>query len=339
MEQIRGWSMPMQLFSTDQAPASQRARLFQRQMQERFAVGVQISAPQAQPLNSSMMAYCGRRLRFASWRFSPHRTSSSSVGVPASSRLLVTLQMEGDAHLSQGGRDGHLRPGDLCVIDPTQPFSIETTEMRTHSLYLEREAVRAVLPDIDSLTARVIDGQSGAGAVFTALINELFKLAPTLDEDTADALAEALPYNLAAAMTSLKRDSANNVSRLKLHHLQRIRRYAREHLRDHKLDAKAIAEGVSLSPRYVYDLFSEGAEPLMKWVWSERLEHCRIDLAAPTSRARSISEIAYGWGFSDTAHFSRAFRQRFGCSPREWRTRSLTPSQQSSGTPQLSTVC
>lgn len=314
--------MPVQLFSTDKAPASQRALLFQRQMQERFAVGVEVSAPQEQPLNTSMMAYCGRRLRFASWRFSPHRTSSTYCGVPESSRLLVTLQMEGTAHLSQDGRDSRLSPGDLCLIDPARPFSIETTEMRTHSLYLEREAVRAVLPEIDVLTSRSINGQSGAGAMFTAMVNEMFKLAPMLDEDTADTIAESLPYALATAFVTLKHERVLLQPRLKLLHRQRIRRFAREHLRDHKLDAATIANGVNLSARYIYELFADETESLMKWVWSERLQRCSRDLASPSLMARSIGEIAYSWGFSDVAHFSRAFRQHFNMSPREWRKRA-----------------
>jgi len=35
-----------------------------------------------------------------------------------------------------------------------------------------------------------------------------------------------------------------------------------------------------------------------------------------------VSEIAFGLGFNDAAHFSRAFRVRFGASPREWRART-----------------
>ena len=62
----------------------------------------------------------------------------------------------------------------------------------------------------------------------------------------------------------------------------------------------------------------------MKWVWRERLERCSRDLVAPVLQARSIGEIAYSWGFSDVAHLSRVFRQRFGMPPRDWRKRALT---------------
>lgn len=48
---------------------------------------------------------------------------------------------------------------------------------------------------------------------------------------------------------------------------------------------------------------------------------CAGHLQALRSAGRPVGEIAYGRGFSDAAHFSRAFRERFGCSPREWRQR------------------
>jgi AraC-like DNA-binding protein len=36
----------------------------------------------------------------------------------------------------------------------------------------------------------------------------------------------------------------------------------------------------------------------------------------------SICEIAFSRGFNDSAHFSRSFKDRFGVSPREFRTRA-----------------
>jgi len=49
------------------------------------------------------------------------------------------------------------------------------------------------------------------------------------------------------------------------------------------------------------------------------LDAARRDLCDPGLAASSVSRIAFSWGFNDAAHFSRAFRARFGCSPRELR--------------------
>jgi len=84
-----------------------------------------------------------------------------------------------------------------------------------------------------------------------------------------------------------------------------------------------IASGVNLSVRRVYELFKPSSTSLMKWVWSERLERCRRDLGSPALRGRPIGAIAYSWGFSDLCHFSRTFKQRFGMTPRQWRTAAL----------------
>jgi AraC-like DNA-binding protein len=46
----------------------------------------------------------------------------------------------------------------------------------------------------------------------------------------------------------------------------------------------------------------------------------QLPLADPAERDRSVSEIAYHWGFNDAAHFSRTFKARFGMSPRDARS-------------------
>jgi len=56
------------------------------------------------------------------------------------------------------------------------------------------------------MTSRSIDGTLARRAVMRATVEEMFKLAPALDEDTADSISEALPYTLAIALTALGRD-------------------------------------------------------------------------------------------------------------------------------------
>jgi AraC-like DNA-binding protein len=50
------------------------------------------------------------------------------------------------------------------------------------------------------------------------------------------------------------------------------------------------------------------------WCRTRRLARCRTELADPRSRG-TITDIAFSWGFSDAARFSRAFNETFGVSP------------------------
>lgn len=309
----------VQEFNLADTPAASGPVQFQHEMEKLFSVGLTVRAPDARPFRTQMTAYCGAKLRFAALHFSPHTTSSMQVG-QRPSRLLVTLQKRGVARVAQDGRESRVEPGDMFMIDPSRPFSIETGEIVTHSVYLEPDAVRSVVPDIEALTARVIKGSNGAGALFRALMDEMFTLAPSLQEPTADRIAVALPFVLGAALTSLERTDEAVASRVKLMHRHRIERVVHDNLRNHDLDAALVARAVNLSTRHVYELFTSNGEPLMKWVWGLRLARCHADLGTPALRSRPIGEIAYYWGFNDVAHFSRAFRARYGQSPREYRS-------------------
>lgn len=306
-------------FTIDGAPRAPGTDLFQEQMASLFSVGLAVSSLQDKPFHTQMTAYCGRNLRFAALRFSPHTTASSHRG-QRTSRLLVSLQKDGVALVQQDGRESRIEAGDMFVIDPSRPFSIETGDILTHSIYLEPEALRTVMPEMETVTARAVRCAEGAGAVFRGMADAMFEAADRLDETTADRLADALPHVLCAALSSVAGGiDFTAPSRLRAMHKQRILRFLRENLRNHELDAGMVAAGVGLSTRYVYELFEDEGQPLMRWIWNSRLDRCRADLATPALAARSIGGIAFYWGFNDVAHFSRAFRQRFGQSPREFR--------------------
>ncbi len=54
----------------------------------------------------------------------------------------------------------------------------------------------------------------------------------------------------------------------------------------------------------------------MRYAWSLRVEHA-AQLLVQTPKC-SIQEIAYQCGFVSTAHFSRAFKERYAMTPREF---------------------
>jgi AraC-like DNA-binding protein len=101
--------------------------------------------------------------------------------------------------------------------------------------------------------------------------------------------------------------------------LQRLCQTIETLLPDPDLSLRRVADEEGVSPRYVQKLFASANETFSHYLRSRRLERCRIDLASPQHARLSISEICFRWGFNGSAHFSRAFREQYGRSPREFR--------------------
>ncbi|WP_431045847.1 helix-turn-helix domain-containing protein [Roseateles sp. L2-2] len=311
----------IQRFSTRAELATESARLFEHEMACLFSVGLSLQSEDRQPLVTDVLAYRGRRLQFASLQFTPHHTSAGVRTSTAPPRWLVTLQKAGEGEVSQAGRTRRVGPGDMFLLNLGEPFHIETGHITTHSVYLDAAMLRRAVPDAAGMTAMPIATDEGPGAVFRAVSDEMFALAPSLTEHTADRLADALPFALGVALSGRAAEVTAAPSRLQVFHRERVRAFVVEHLHEPELDVDAIAQGVKLSPRYLYQLFGGEGVSLMKWVWAERLERCRQDLSATTLLNRSIGSVAYSWGFSDVAHFSRAFKDRFGETPSGFRKR------------------
>lgn len=73
---------------------------------------------------------------------------------------------------------------------------------------------------------------------------------------------------------------------------------------------------------------SRFAMPVFAWLREERLRQARELLASTETPISSIGEYV---GYSSGANFSKAFRERFGCSPRELRVELQRESQQKEG--------
>ena len=66
-------------------------------------------------------------------------------------------------------------------------------------------------------------------------------------------------------------------------------------------------------------VLAEESLSISRLIQARRLARCRSALDDPLQTHRTVSEIAYGWGFSDMTHFGRVFRAAFGLLPSEYR--------------------
>jgi len=83
------------------------------------------------------------------------------------------------------------------------------------------------------------------------------------------------------------------------------------------VDAKSIADHIAISVSYLKKIFkSVTALSLIDYARARKLNHC-LDLLSNTEY--TISEIALNNGYDYEQSFSRAFKQRFGISPKHYR--------------------
>jgi AraC-like DNA-binding protein len=103
--------------------------------------------------------------------------------------------------------------------------------------------------------------------------------------------------------------------------LGRARQYVQQQLSDPALDPHRAAVALGMSVRQLHALFATTGDSFSKYVQRRRLEACRDALAGPMGQSRSITDIAYAWGFNSLATFYRAFQREFGMAPGDLRAR------------------
>jgi len=239
--------------------------------------------------------------------------------------FLVSIQTEGRGAVRQDGREARLMPGDFALYDSTRPYELLFDGAFSQTvLMLPGAPLRHAMQHTEAITASTVNGREGAGHLLLNMIDCLRRDAPALRPESAAAVADSVGHILVAGLRTLPAAQRAGASELTRYHLTRVKQHVQQHLADPELSVGSIAQAVGLSVAHVHRLLRKGEDgPLAHFIWGQRLEACKRRLADPAAAGRSVSEIAFGLGFSDAAHFSRAFRARFGASPRQWRERAL----------------
>jgi len=237
--------------------------------------------------------------------------------------FLVSVQTRGRGRVRQDGRTALLAPGDFALYDSTREYELHFEEdFEQIVLKLPGERMRSLVRDTDKLTATAVSGKAGAGHLMINMINTLWQDIDTLQPASAAAVADGVMNILLAGLQTLPASNCPGLSSLATYHLARIKQVIDARMAEPTFSIGDVARELGISVAHIHRLFRNEATTPAQYIWARRLEACSRDLLDPRRAHRSISEVAYSWGFNDAAHFSRAFRERFGCSPKEWRQRS-----------------
>ena len=308
-----------QSFSTDVVPISERLDAWLWNARQ-ICGDCRFQFPRRYPFHGSIhrRTVAGFELtRFSSSPVSFAKFPAAGAGNEDRGCIIVT-QLEGVRHYHQDGAVALLKPGDTTLIDSGRPWTSDCIGSCSR-LYLRvaRWFLQNRLRIISVPVLPRISGASGLGASLFHLATSLYEEADEMSIEEGMAGVEAYLDLLSGCVGRPALVSVGHSAEL----LSRIERFIEAHLPDPTLNPGEIATVVDISVRHLHRLFAVKGCTVADWIRHRRLDRCRLDLSNFHLRNRSITDIAFLWGFSDSAHFSRCFRKEFGESPRAYRSR------------------
>ena len=313
---MKAWS-----FSTDSHPRAERAEAW-REAMSRLGLPIE-GLSDAEPASASVICQTSPLgLEFTLVEAGAQAISGRRTGQPAAVWLAVLLS--GEATLVTDDLAENMVPGDIAY-GPTGQAAALRLETRCRLMFVRAPRVALDHRLIAPVSLRVgrLQGATGVAHILSGLLRAT---ADGLEDLTIDqlrpvelALTEFLAICLVEGGAEADVFGDGVGSGAPTAHLQRLCQTIETLLPDPDLSLRRVADEEGVSPRYVQKLFASADETFSRYLRTRRLERCRTDLASPQHARLSISEICFRWGFNGSAHFSRAFRDQYGQSPREFR--------------------
>ena len=199
-------------------------------------------------------------------------------------------------------------PGDCLAYDVSCPHTIVSPTLTRHEVVivpkelLQERGFRSAKMLACKLSARTGTGRIAYNFVHAAF-DEATKLSPNNAIGVADALIDLLLLPLREPFAMFDRVGPEVM-------YVRAQFFIREHLRDPDLSIDQISAALSCTKRYLHMLFSDRGTTISDYIRNARLQNCRQELE--TQAGKTITDVAFSWGFSSSSHFSRVFREYFG---------------------------
>lgn len=240
---------------------------------------------------------------------------------------LITVPEQSEVSFAQAGREVRCKPGAALVERSHLPYDFSHSDPNAlWVLKVPNTTLRARVGQPERLASLRFDTTHGVGALFVDMIRLTAARLDEMDAAARNVAGTHLVDLLGLAIEADDRAIGAAATSVRAAHLHRIERFIRANLASGTLSPQMVADGCGISVRYLHQLFAMQGDTVCGWIRCQRLLMCDETLSDPACR-KSISEIAYRWGFGDQAQFSRHYRKQFGRTPSDAReaARAATP--------------
>jgi AraC-like DNA-binding protein len=235
----------------------------------------------------------------------------------AEEQYLITIPRRAPVEFRQMGREVRCDPGGFIIERGDEPyrFSYEAANDLC-VLKVAKPVLSNRLRNPDRFCAQVFNGREGLGGLFTTMAQQVQAQAPS-DLAAGTVLGRQLIELLTLAIDRSSDTADVAQSTVRAAHLRRAEEVIRRNLSNPDLSPDLVAEACGISKRYLHEIFADGNGTVSKLIREERLIAARNMLQTPDPGP--MSDIAYRFGFSDQAQFSRLFKAMFGQTPSGYR--------------------
>lgn len=251
----------------------------------------------------------------------PHRGRRTRRQVNANTRDVIGLHFinSGRQAVDLQGRRVILGPGDAMIWDGSATGGYEILEpLKKTTLIVPRAVAATVLPSYRNSFVQPLPGDHPPTRFLIRMLSLLCEQLPLMDDGAREASARLIA-ELLKPLGELHGENLVQPLRVSRPALrERVLDYIDQNLADPALVPPAIAAAHGVSVRTLYSAVEGLGVSLARYIRDQRLARCYDALLFG---ADPIGTIALKNGFKSAAHFSTAFRERYGSTPREVRRR------------------
>jgi len=239
----------------------------------------------------------------------------------ANNKVILAFVAEGMFEFEQTGRRAVCGPQSLVLMDVAIPLiARQRGPLDFLSVIIDRDVLKARIPQLELACTVSVSAASGAAAVLRDLVKSSWRESPAMNREQALVMPQMFASMIYSVFVGGSQKQVGSVDSEKLTRFRNlIQHVIDDELRNVDLGPRLIADRLGISKSYLFVVARKLNISIQQWIIDCRLNACRAALRDPDYANQTITDIAFGSGFKDAAHFSRRFSQRFKSSPKEYR--------------------
>jgi AraC-like DNA-binding protein len=243
----------------------------------------------------------------------------SHIAADASDSVMAVLELESAGW--RGDYDGRAASGEMGairLIDMARPFDMVTETYETVHLILSRAALEPQTADLD-FHGCVVGEDSPSGRLLGSHLRATWAGAAAMSATDLTLAGKAAAALVSAVILAHGAPAGDDIRPVEKMLLASAQRFVVQNLADPELSPEAVRRHIGVSRSLLYKVF-EPVGGVSAFIQARRLDQAFDEITGDPADQRTLAEIGYRVGFRSDAHFSRAFRARFGMTPGRLRT-------------------